>query len=62
MAGKCPCRGCTERILLCHGRCERYQEWKKEYEKNNRIDYREYPDIPREIKRHIWRKMKRGRG
>ena len=28
----CPCRGCTERILLCHGRCERYQKWKMEPE------------------------------
>lgn len=65
MAGKCPCRDCTPetgRVVFCHSRCERYQEWKKEYEKNNRVDYREYPDIPREIKRHIWRKMKRGRG
>lgn len=57
MAGKCPCRGCEERILLCHGRCERYQQWKNEYEENNRTDYRNMPDVSREMKRHIWRKM-----
>ena len=27
---KCPCRGCTDRTITCHGVCERYQEWKKE--------------------------------
>ena len=27
---KCPCKGCTERRLTCHGFCERYQDWKKE--------------------------------
>jgi len=26
---KCPCKGCTERTVLCHGRCDGYQEWKK---------------------------------
>lgn len=57
MAGKCPCRGCTERILLCHGRCERYQKWKQEYEEN-RTDYRDVPDLPRAIKRYIYRKWK----
>ena len=24
----CPCRGCHDRKLGCHGFCERYQEWK----------------------------------
>ena len=27
---KCPCRGCTDRTLTCHGICERFGEWKKE--------------------------------
>lgn len=26
---KCPCRGCTDRTVTCHGVCKRYQEWKK---------------------------------
>jgi len=29
---KCPCRGCTDRTVTCHGVCKRYQEWKKEHE------------------------------
>ena len=24
----CPCKGCTERTISCHGFCKRYQEWK----------------------------------
>ena len=27
---KCPCKGCTDRKLNCHGACERFQEWKTE--------------------------------
>ena len=26
---KCPCRGCTDRTLTCHGVGERFAEWKK---------------------------------
>lgn len=58
MAGKCPCRDCTERILLCHGRCERYQAWKKEYE-SGKVDYREKPDLSRALLKNIWRKWLR---
>ena len=32
---KCPCKGCTERRLTCHGFCERYQTWKKELDETN---------------------------
>lgn len=24
---ECPCHGCEERVLGCHGKCERYQKW-----------------------------------
>ena len=26
---KCPCRGCTDRTITCHGVCKKYQKWKK---------------------------------
>lgn len=26
----CPCKGCADRTVTCHGVCRRYQEWKKE--------------------------------
>jgi hypothetical protein len=29
---KCPCKGCTDRTVTCHGVCKRYEEWKKEHE------------------------------
>ena len=29
---KCPCNGYTDRKLLCHSQCKRYQDWKNEYE------------------------------
>ena len=25
-----PCRDCNDRAVGCHGRCERYQEWKRD--------------------------------
>ena len=31
MAGSC--KGCTERVLGCHARCERYAAYKEELEK-----------------------------
>lgn len=55
----CPCRGCTDRMLLCHGRCERYQTWKTEYEnaKEEKRSAEAWRELSREMKRHIWRKM-----
>ena len=62
MPGKqCPCRGCTERILLCHGRCEKYQTWKKEYENAKTAARSEVPDFPRAMMKHAWKRMKEGR-
>ena len=28
----CPCKGCADRTVTCHGVCRSYQEWKKEHE------------------------------
>lgn len=30
---KCPCQGCKHRTITCHGVCKKYQDWKKEDEK-----------------------------
>ena len=30
---KTPCKGCTERVAGCHSVCERYKEWKIEWER-----------------------------
>ena len=29
-----PCRDCKERTPYCHGDCEKYKKFKKEYERN----------------------------
>jgi hypothetical protein len=59
----CPCRGCTERILLCHGRCDRYQKWKAEYEtaKQNFESANIRPDFPKGMLRYVYQRMKEGR-
>lgn len=28
MRPHCPCNGCNERTLTCHGFCSKYKEWK----------------------------------
>ncbi len=62
MPGKqCPCRDCTDRMLLCHGRCDRYQAWKTEYENTKQANREFIPEFPREMRRHVWRLMKEGR-
>ena len=33
---KCPCKGCADRTVTCHGVCRRYQEWKKELDETNK--------------------------
>ena len=55
----CPCRECADRMLLCHGRCERYQTWKTEYE-NEQAEKRSaatWKELSREMKRLLWRRM-----
>lgn len=32
----CPCKGCEDRTITCHGVCKRYQEWKAWIEERNR--------------------------
>lgn len=32
---KCPCKGCTDRTLTCHGFCDEYKAWKAEREQVN---------------------------
>ena len=29
---KCPCKGCQDRTITCHGVCQKYQDWKQERE------------------------------
>lgn len=36
-----PCYRCEDRDESCHGRCDRYLDWKKEHEKRLREDREE---------------------
>ena len=38
---KCPCRGCEDRKLGCHGFCKRYQAFRDEREEISRKRYEE---------------------
>ena len=33
MIVKCPCKECDERVLGCHGSCERYRKYQKDIKK-----------------------------
>ena len=62
MPGKqCPCRDCKERELMCHGRCEKYQTWKTEYEAVKEQNREFIPEFTKEMRRYVWRMMKGGR-
>lgn len=32
----CPCKGCDERTVTCHGTCEKYLAWRKDLDEKNR--------------------------
>lgn len=35
--GTGPCRGCEERHLACHSRCDKYNKWKAEYDRASEL-------------------------
>ena len=64
MPGKeCPCRGCVDRDEACHGRCERYQGWKTDFEtaKHNFEMANIRSSLSKGMMKHIYRRMKEGR-
>lgn len=30
---KCPCRGCPDRTITCHGVCKKYQDWREVFDR-----------------------------
>jgi hypothetical protein len=50
-------------MFMCHGRCERYQSWKTEYEtaKDAFILANQRPDLPRSALRRWYQIIKEGR-
>jgi len=33
----CPCKGCDNRHIACHGNCNKYVNWKEEYKNRKNI-------------------------
>ena len=57
---KCPCKGCTDRKLGCHGMCRKYQEWKKEHDdKMNWLSFQHKPIGSEDKQRMFDQKMRR---
>lgn len=38
MRTKAPCKDCAERELGCHSRCERYQAWRHDLDRKNKLE------------------------
>ena len=52
-----PCKDCTDRKLLCHGSCKKYQEWKKEIDEQNTIRQKEKEKIENSYSVHAVKAM-----
>ena len=61
----CPCeRACPDRTPECHGKCEKYLEWREK--RDEMLDEKNKRQIEKDImseakKRAIWRKMRKSR-
>jgi hypothetical protein len=61
MGNNCPCHGCLDRTITCHGVCKKYQEWKKVHEAEmfEQNEERKKGAAPTDrVKRRAWKKMK----
>ena len=56
---KCPCRGCTDRTITCHGVCKRYQEWKKEHEDEKEWLRKQKPQTSEALRKREIEKVRR---
>ena len=60
MAPKCPCKGCQDRSVTCHGDCEKYKAWKiedravKEYLRKTNAN-----NVSDRYLKQCWRNMRR---
>ena len=59
---KCPCKGCDNRKLGCHGFCEGYKAWSAEREEVNRKRSAEQDarQLSRDHERKYRRNLKQG--
>lgn len=59
MRPACPCKDCRDRELECHGKCERYKQWKKELQKTAEIRRAEKKGHSQRSEIAFWRKRDR---
>lgn len=53
---KTPCKDCDRRQIGCHSMCRDYMAWKDDFQKRKE-NQPEAPDMSREKKRYLWRRM-----
>ena len=61
MKNVCPCKGCEDRTVTCHGVCKRYKDWKAAEEelRLERLDVKKQePQYNNNIKKRMWKKMR----
>lgn len=59
----CPCKGCVDRTITCHGVCKRYQEWKawKDDVNRNRKEESDLRQLSRDHEMKYRKNLKQGR-
>ena len=57
---KCPCKGCHERTITCHGVCEKFAKWKAEKaeaQRRRQEEKEKYPGVDMTQMRKYWRNI-----
>ena len=56
----CPCMGCTDRHQGCHGKCDKYKEWRAKMDKLMKARQDARVDTMSEARaKKIWREKRR---
>lgn len=57
-----PCKGCTERQLSCHDNCQKYKEWKADFQRERAYNRGLNVGTTKspELEKIITRKIKKG--
>jgi len=58
---KAPCKGCGERQLHCHSKCEKYLEYRRALDDAREKDHGKAIHFSQRNQRIYWQNLKRGR-
>lgn len=56
----CPCKGCSDRELHCHGQCGKYKEWKAKIAEEYVVRQKENDKYPKRKIEHKFIKARYG--